>query len=139
MQTTKYDIHKAAGIIIKDRKILVEKSKNKEFFIAPGGSIEQGESSEQALVRELMEEFQVKVNMTDLVKFGTFCHPAAGQDEKLVCMEVFTVKTWSGKIKQDNEVEKVLWLTSKIPEGLKVGSIIEKEIIPRLKEKDLID
>jgi len=33
-------IHKAAGILIKDRKLLVEKSHNKQIFIAPGGSIE---------------------------------------------------------------------------------------------------
>ncbi len=39
-----YDIHKAAGIIIRDKKLLVERSKGKEFFIAPGGTIEEGET-----------------------------------------------------------------------------------------------
>lgn len=135
----KYDIHKAAGILIRDRKILVEKSKDKEFFIAPGGSIEQSETSEQALIRELMEEFQIRVSESDLEEFGVFCHPAAGQDGKMVCMEVFTVKKWRGEIKPDNEVEKILWLSSEIPQNLKVGSIIEQEIVPTLKEKDLID
>lgn len=52
-------IHKAAGILIKDKKLLVEKSKNKEFFIAPGGKIEAGETPEHALVRELDEEFGI--------------------------------------------------------------------------------
>ena len=135
----KYDIHKAAGIIIRDRKLLVERSKNKEFFIAPGGSIEQGETSKQALVRELMEEFQIKVREDDLDDFGIFYHPAAGQDGKTVCMEVFTVKKWEGDIIPDNEVEQVEWITSKIPSGMKVGSIFEHEVVPRLKKQGLID
>ena len=66
------DIHKAAGILIRDRKLLVERSKGKEFFIAPGGSIEDGETAEEAVIRELMEEFQVTVVPEDLSVFGTF-------------------------------------------------------------------
>lgn len=91
------------------------------------------------MVRELREEFQISVDESDLEEFGTFCHPAAGQNGKIVCMEVFTVKKWEGAIKPDNEVEEILWLTSQLLGNLKVGSIIEQEIIPRLKEKALID
>ncbi len=47
------DIYKSAGILIKDRRLLVEKSFGKNFYIAPGGSIEPGETEEKALVREL--------------------------------------------------------------------------------------
>ena len=76
----KVDIHKAAGIIVRDRKLLVERSKGKKFFIAPGGSIEPGETAEQALTRELKEEFQIIVKEEDLVTFGTFRAAAAGQE-----------------------------------------------------------
>ena len=134
-----YDIHKAAGIIIIDRKLLVEKSKNKEFFIAPGGSIENNENPKQALVRELLEEFQILVSESDLEEFGIFCHSAAGQDGKTVCMEVFKVKGWRGDIRKDNEVEEIRWITSRIPNDIKVGSIFEFEVVPRLKQQDLID
>ncbi|OGM21023.1 hypothetical protein A2714_01580 [Candidatus Woesebacteria bacterium RIFCSPHIGHO2_01_FULL_38_9] len=132
-------MYKAGGIIIKDKRILVEKSRNREFFIAPGGSIEKGEKPEQALVRELLEEFKIKVKVSDLEKFGTFRHPAAGQDGKMVCMEVFLVKAFSGEIIPDNEVEEVRWITSNVPKEIKVGSIFEHEVIPRLKEEGLID
>ncbi len=134
-----FDIHKAGGIIIKDRKLLVEKSKNKDFFIAPGGSIEDGESPKEALVRELLEEFKIKVTEEDLKKFGTFCHPAVGQDGKMVCMEVYFVNSWSGEIIPDNEVEEICWITSDVPKDIKVGSIIEHEVIPRLKRLNIID
>lgn len=133
------NIHKAAGILIKDRKLLVEKSANKEFFIAPGGSIEPGESVKQALIRELLEEFKINVEEKDLSEFGIFTAKAAGQEDKIVTMEVYIVNNWQGEPEPDHEVEKILWITSEIPQDIKVGSIFENEVIPRLKKQDLID
>lgn len=133
------DIHKAAGIIIRNRKLLVERSKGKEFFIAPGGTIEDGETPQDALVRELMEEFQLTVNEADLSIFGTFRAAAAGQEAKVVEMQVFTVNSWQGEPTADNEVEEIKWITSQPEAGIKLGSIFEHEIIPRLKAADLID
>lgn len=132
-------IHKAAGVIIHDRRLLVERSKGKEFFIAPGGSIEPGETPEQALVRELMEEFQITVHEDRLSPFGTFKAGAAGQEDKIVEMNVFTVNEWDGEPTADNEVEEVRWITSEPEDGIKIGSIFEHEVIPRLKAAGLID
>jgi 8-oxo-dGTP diphosphatase len=133
------DIHKAAGILIRDRKLLVERSKDKEFFIAPGGSIEDGETAEEAVIRELMEEFQVTVIPEDLSVFGKFRALAAGQEEKVVEMQVFNVAQWQGEPTADNEVEEIRWITSEPEGGIKVGSIFEHEVIPRLKAAGLID
>ncbi len=136
--TQQIDIHKAGGIIIRDRRLLVERSKNKDFFIAPGGKIEQGETSKQALVRELMEEFQIVVHQENLVPFGSFEAKAAGQENKIVHMDLFIVDVWDGEPTPDNEVEEIKWITSE-PVGIKVGSIFEHEVLPRLKAMDLID
>lgn len=133
------DIYKAAGILIKDRKLLVEKSNNKDFFIAPGGSIEKGETPEEALVRELKEEFDITVKSDDFEEFGHFHAHAAGQEENIVHMTVFIVKKWEGEPSPHAEVEKIMWLTSDVQKDIKVGSIFEHEVIPRLKAKDLID
>ncbi len=135
----KIDIHKAGGILIKDRKFLVERSKNKTFFIAPGGSIEEGETSKQALVRELKEEFQLTVQENDLQEFGTFYAQAAGQESKYLQMDVFIVKQWQGEIIPDNEVEEILWINSRLPMDVQIGSIFEHEVLSRLKEQNLID
>lgn len=132
------DIHKAGGIIIKDRRLLVERSKGKESFIAPGGSIEPGETAAEALIRELREEFQIRVDAEDLEEFDSFSAPAAGQEHRNVTMDIFIVKKWKGEPKPDSEVEKIRWITSQ-PEGIKVGSIFEHEVLPRLKAQDLID
>ncbi len=136
--TTK-EIKKAAGIIIQDRKLLVERSINKEHFIAPGGTMEPGETPIQTLIRELKEEFQIDVEEPDLVEFGMFKADAAGLDNTTVTMHVYMVKNYLGNITPDNEVEELLWLTSEIPDKIKVGSIFEHEVIPRLKQQNLID
>ena len=132
------DIHKAAGVIIRDRKLLFERSKDKQFFIAPGGSIEAGETAEQALVRELMEEFRIVVDEIDLEPFGTFSAEAANHPGRQVHMYVFVVKNWQGEPTPDNEVEEILWLDSGNVHSVPVGSIFGHEILPRLHKAGLI-
>src|SRR4030066_432936 len=92
------EIFKAAGIIIKNRKLLVEKDSDKEFYISPGGKLEEGETAEIALTRELKEEFKINVNVEDLEKFGHFDAPASGQEHRTVHMDVFIVKKYKGVI-----------------------------------------
>jgi len=133
------DIYKAAGIIIRNRKLLVERSKGKDTFISPGGSIEVGETPKQACVRELLEEFKIIVLEEDLEEFGEFSALAAGQEHRTVHMTVFLVKKWEGEPEPDNEVEEIAWVSSANERGLKIGSIFEHEVIPRLKSQNLID
>lgn len=132
-------IHKAGGILIRNKKLLVEKSVNKDFFIAPGGKVKHGETPEQALIRELKEEFGIKVDMKDLEKFGSFTAKAAGQENRTVLMDCYLVKSWKGEPTPNREVEKILWIDTNIPSDIKVGSIFEHEVIPKLKEKNMID
>lgn len=133
------DIHKAAGIIIKNRRLLVERSVNKEFFISPGGSTEEGETPKQALVRELKEEFNIQVLEKDLVRFGVFHAEAAGQEDKVVRMDVFKVNKYSGEPVPSSEVEEIAWVTASNEQNLPLGSIFEHQVIPKLKIANLID
>ena len=135
----KVHIHKAAGILIKDGKLLVSKSKNKEFFIAPGGKVEKGETMEEALVRELEEEFGIQVDESGFEKYGDFYDEAAGHPGIQLHMQAFIVKFWEGVPKPSSEIEEIRWIASDIPKNMKVGSIFEHQIIPRLKQEGLID
>ena len=132
-------IYKSAGILIKDKKLLVEKSYKKEFYISPGGSIEEGETPQEALIRELMEEFKLKVFEEDLEHFGTFTAKAVDTlVDKVIKMEVFMVNKWHGEPEPDNEVESILWIDSNIPKDIKLGTIFAHDVIPKLKELGLI-
>lgn len=133
------DIYKAAGILIKDRRAVVERSMGKPAFVQPGGRIEAGETAAQALVRELKEEFDIDVSESDLEPFGAYSAPAANHPSQQVHMEVFMVKKWRGTVRPNSEVEELLWVDSKLPEGVEIGSIFVHEIVPRLKELGLVD
>lgn len=133
------DIHKAAVIIIQNKKLLVTRSKNKDIFVSPGGKLETGETAKQALIRELMEECKIQVAEEGLSFFGTFHAPAAGNESNMLTMDVFLADTHEGEIVCDHEIAEIAWINSNIPTGMKVGSIFEHDVIPQLREKGLID
>lgn len=51
------------AIVKKNQSILVLYSKKLDFYMLPGGRIEQGETPEDCLVREVKEETGFKVNL----------------------------------------------------------------------------
>lgn len=132
------DIHKAGGVLIKNRRLLVTRALGKEIFVAPGGKLETGETAVQAIVREMTEEVQVTVNPDTLETLGTFRALAAGQESKVVEMEVFIIKDAVGEPTPSSEIEEILWVNSQTKD-VQLGSIFEHDVIPLLKQQDLID
>jgi len=59
---------RAGVILINDQKIaLIEREKNtKHYYVFPGGQVEEGESIENAAVREAMEELGLEVQINKL-------------------------------------------------------------------------
>ena len=57
------------GIIIKDNKLVVmEREKNgRKYCTFPGGHVEENETNEECVVRELMEEFGIVVKPKKLI------------------------------------------------------------------------
>lgn len=133
------DIHKAGGVLLKSRKFLTTRSKGKDFFVAPGGKVEEGETTTKALARELKEELDIDVFEADLKEFGVFFAQAAEQLDKRIQMEVFVVANWDGDIKPCAEVEELMWIDSNSLTSIKLGSIFEHGVLPRLKDANLID
>jgi 8-oxo-dGTP pyrophosphatase MutT (NUDIX family) len=139
MANQEYSIYKIGGILIKDRKLLVCRSKGKEAFIAPGGKIEGNEKPFDALRRELMEEIGVTVEEGNIGIFGTFYAPAAYDPKNILRMDVLLVNLWQGEPKAGSEVEEIAWVNTDMAKNMKMGSIFEHEVLPRLKKKNLID
>lgn len=124
---------------MKEGKFLVSRSKGKDFFVAPGGKVEKGETVSGALIRELTEEFCIDVKEKDVEEFGTFYALAAGHEDKYLQMDVFLVKKWNGEIKPASEVDEIWWIDSNLPTHMKLGSIFQHDVLPKLKEKGLIN
>ena len=54
---------RAAGVIIKDNQILLmhRRKNGQEYWVVPGGKVEEGETSDQAVKREIKEELNLDV------------------------------------------------------------------------------
>lgn len=135
----KYDIVKSAGVIIVGRKILLTRTRGKDFFIAPGGKLEAGESREQCLVRELKEELGIDCKKQDFELVGIYTSQAIGTDNKTLQMPTFMVKSWKGEILPQQEVEEVIWVDSSNFKNYVIGPIFANTVIPELIDKKLID
>ena len=60
------NIHVSAGIIMKDNKIFVTQrgyGEFKDWWEFPGGKVEEGETPEECLKREIKEELKADINI----------------------------------------------------------------------------
>lgn len=55
------------GILIVDNKVLSVKMQKNEFFCLPGGHIELGEDSKEAIIREMKEETGYDIMINKLI------------------------------------------------------------------------
>ena len=69
----------AAGIIIKDEKILIAQRKQGSYleykWELPGGKLEENESPEECLKRELEEELNIEVEVKGLFTESEYSYP----------------------------------------------------------------
>ena len=129
-------IDKVGGIILKDKKILVErKNNNKEECIIPGGKRENNETDLETLKRELKEELSVDLIEAEYIDeyYDIACF-----SNKPICVKTYLVKV-EGEIICNNEIKEAIWIDKNYKDkGIKVGSILEKYVIPYLIENNLM-
>lgn len=97
----------AAAIIVNDDKILAAQRGYGEFkdgWEFPGGKLEPGESGEEACIREINEELNVRIG-----NLNYLCTVEHDYDSFHLSMECFTCSIKDGTI-NDNEHENLLWL-----------------------------
>lgn len=132
-------IHTANAIVVQNKRLLAVREMGKDFFIAPGGTVEVGETHELTLIRELKEELGMGVAKDSLSLYGVFESDAVNHPGCSVRMRAFTVKAYDGVPVPRGEIEECRWLTSRDASDIKVGLIFRHQVIPRLKEQGLID
>ncbi|MBO2656033.1 NUDIX domain-containing protein [Shewanella algae] len=130
---------KSAGIIIKNRSLLVLRSKGKNTFFAPGGKPDVGELSEDALVRELREELGVVITKDDFSFFNSYVAPASGNEDIELEMDVYIINSYEGKLKENSEIAELKWVNTYNINQVQVSSIFKTKVFPILVGRGLID
>ena len=77
-------VRTAGLLMIKEKKLLLAYSTNKQCFYLPGGKLDEGETPEQALCREIREELNIDLVPTDLTYYTHITAQAYGETAGLI-------------------------------------------------------
>ncbi len=69
----------AGLIVVKDRRLLLAYSNNKQAFYLPGGKTDKGETTREALIREVREELNIELAPQNLDFYSHITAPAFGE------------------------------------------------------------
>ena len=101
-----------AVIFNTDGKFLLLKShKFNGQFVVPGGHIELGESMEQALRREIMEETGLTVRDIELVDLQEFIYDEIFWKKRHFIFHDYRCRTDDSKVTLNEEAQEYLWVT----------------------------
>ncbi|MDO4535570.1 MAG: (deoxy)nucleoside triphosphate pyrophosphohydrolase [Clostridium perfringens] len=113
-------INVVAAILEKEDKILIAKKREGKslagYWEFPGGKIENGETSEEALVRELKEEMDIEVEVNRYVGESIYDYG----NNKIISLKGHTAKIIGGEIKLTDH-DEYRWVTLKEIKGYKIA------------------
>jgi 8-oxo-dGTP diphosphatase len=98
----------------------------------PGGKVEQNESPETALVRELTEELGITVSARDLEPFWFLSHDYVAEFGFHLLMPVYVIRTWQGEPKP-LEHAALSWKSPALMHELPMIEA-DAELVERLKD-----
>ena len=74
------------AIIVRDGKVLLSWEERKNVYMSPGGGVEEGETLEECVVRELSEEAGYKVKVIKpLFKVNEYCFETLWVNNYFIC------------------------------------------------------
>ncbi|MDA0771801.1 MAG: NUDIX domain-containing protein [Cyanobacteria bacterium] len=107
-----------AAIIIKDRKVLMCRSRGNELYYCPGGKLEPGETEFDAIIRECKEELDIDLIYGSIKKYSRFEADAYGFTQpRIVVMNCYQFE-YTGEIKASAEIDDIFWASSMDSERL---------------------
>ncbi|MEX6691322.1 NUDIX domain-containing protein [Danxiaibacter flavus] len=128
----------AGLIVLKNRKLLLAFSKNKNAFYLPGGKVDADETSLQALQREIKEELNIDLEENDLQYYYHIQAPAFGENNLLMKQDCFICDLKHQPV-PGNEIGGIEYFdeqTYRLQEHVVPGVITAFE---RLRLDDLVD
>lgn len=118
------------ALIIKDKKLLLVTGYDEIFWWTPGGKLEKGETHEECLKRELMEE--LRINLKSMKEFFKIIGFNEALKEKQTVH--YYLAEYEGNIIPMEEVTEYMWFSKEnfISKNPKVSKKLRNQIIPRL-------
>ncbi|MGE7625350.1 NUDIX hydrolase [Viridibacillus sp. NPDC096237] len=125
-------IRKIGAAIVKDNQLLVvSKKKSPDYYMLPGGKLEDGETDLEALKRELKEELQLEIISSILL--GNFETKSMLETESMF-LTVYIVEI-NGEPTPDNEIGAYKWIPIDTQESEYFGTGITKFTLPALRKE----
>lgn len=94
-------------ISLRDKKLLLAFSRNKQAWYLPGGKVDAGEISIEALQREIEEELTLSIKTEELHYYCHISAPAYGENKNLIMEQDCFLYELHKEIVPTNEIEAV--------------------------------
>ncbi|SFF06115.1 ADP-ribose pyrophosphatase YjhB, NUDIX family [Pedobacter antarcticus] len=119
-------LHTAGLVVLRDEKLLLAYSRNKKAWYLPGGKIDQGETSLEAIQREIKEELDIDLVANNLKLYTHITAPAFGENTNIQMEQDCFLYKLTEEIKPTNEIEEVAYfnLETYLSEPVQVPGVI---------------
>jgi|SRR3989344_3153641 len=128
-------LHKIGLAIIRDDKLLMLRDID-GFLLFPGGVLEEKETDEGCLERELKEELGVDLKKETLKYVGKFFGPAAGKKDTELEFDLYAGEV-DGELKPQGEIKELHWFDKRTDWG-KVTWLARYKLIPALIQRNIL-
>lgn len=131
---------RVAGILIENNKILLIEhlKKNKKYWLVPGGGVDWGESTAEALIREYKEETNLDI---EVEKFLFLSETIAPDKEKHVINLYFQIKrcenTEEMVLGDEKNLVDLKFITKEEIESIKLYPNIKTQLVQLLNNEEI--
>lgn len=129
-------MYRAGAIIIQAGALLLVTGGREESYWTPGGRIEPGESPEEAVRRELLEELGISVDSAQYFLSYQAVHSEENEPKEF---GYFLVEH-KGEPRPQEDISKLLWLSKEafLSGRYSLTKTLQQELVPKLIQEKLV-